>query len=1020
MVTDDRVKELKELKVIKESKEIKMIYKEHYIELFVNGKSVEFESQKGVSIRFNNVVQDPTKITSNQAEYSFSFNLPCTPTNNEIFDFANNLSKLNKFRTRYDAELYADGTLIFNGSLTISSIKDNKYNVNLVSVKNYSLDEIFEETTMNKIRPMKRDASGNIEKDENGKPLHVNWEMPFDGAPTINAVNFEGNTEVMFPLICYGAFAKKMVPASATLPYSRPIYYGDYTSKFDLDNYNQWYVDSFYPSHNLLQTLKYAFETKDYIVQGDIFQNQWLKDIYMSVNLADEQVPTYNLANPKFGKVDLNVRWICPQDRAGNGYNDSGETYGTTSTLKFPTLPTARPLIVGGDDGMREELKYNCEQVRVYDMMLQDDGGTATTPSNSYLFQNDEGIVVIPADGFYRINMHVEAKLLQTASITAAQYIRNGNGNITANGAEVPHVADITFSPDFKICTPLEIQLVRNWIKTDDEGIELIKGTNGIIIYRRQNDLSDPSMFGTHEVFSNCYPHEKVGSNLMLSQPTSSIEPLMPESVQDRDSVMGIIPAGDPMAFDPEVSEKFICGFTTWGNTIGGGTGAVIKNGKSWTHIGADKKNESFYNCIGYMNLINTTGQITTNRNKNSYVGSTYSFNQTTNTMTGTIQCLVRLNRNDVLRLVAVHRDYETTSATKVSYATSATCNITIEAASPSTGADIRARMSQGKYNYSSPSEFELNLNLANFFNNETKISDWVQSVQDAFNLEIIQFGNTVTINTKKKPSIKPSAVDIDDRVNSSEIEAKQINYPKSMAVKYKIDDDEWGAEKSAIEKYGSDSIMNTDDWKDWIDRGYDVIQLNDDSFVTSKSEKSLKFAYTWYDEFEWFNSDSQSQGLQFRMPVISKFQYMVDGYDYEESRKHDGYGLAQRFWIKPTVVEGTYNNGYQDVTSNIDLPIKAMNETVRVYVPTNYKDNFNLSYKTSEKSILSEFFNISSYLASNYVKIEVYLTPAEYNRLKNGAYVHVDSDLYEVIQIDGYDPSGYNATTLTLMKKVV
>ena len=96
------------------------------------------------------------------------------------------------------------------------------------------------------------------------------------------------------------------------------------------------------------------------------------------------------------------------------------------------------------------------------------------------------------------------------------------------------------------------------------------------------------------------------------------------------------------------------------------------------------------------------------------------------------------------------------------------------------------------------------------------------------------------------------------------------------------------------------------------------------------------------------------------------------------------------------------------------------MDESVKVYIPKNYKDNFNLSYKTTEKSILGEFFNISSYLASNYVKIDVYLNPVEYNRLKNGAYAQIDSDLYEVIQIDGYDPSGYNAATLTLMKKVV
>ena len=61
-----------------------MIYKEHLIELYVNGNKVELEDQKSINMRFNNVLQDPTKVTSTQAEYSFEFELPATPRNNTI------------------------------------------------------------------------------------------------------------------------------------------------------------------------------------------------------------------------------------------------------------------------------------------------------------------------------------------------------------------------------------------------------------------------------------------------------------------------------------------------------------------------------------------------------------------------------------------------------------------------------------------------------------------------------------------------------------------------------------------------------------------------------------------------------------------------------------------------------------------------------------------------------------------------------------------------------------------------
>jgi hypothetical protein len=136
----------------------------------------------------------------------------------------------------------------------------------------------------------------------------------------------------------------------------------------------------------------------------------------------------------------------------------------------------------------------------------------------------------------------------------------------------------------------------------------------------------------------------------------------------------------------------------------------------------------------------------------------------------------------------------------------------------------------------------------------------------------------------------------------------------------------------------------------------------------------------------------------------------MIDGYNYEESMKHDGYGLAQRFWYRPRPTECyVWTETYPK-------------RSVQIYVPSNISNdgNLNLSYKNTEKSILTKYFNINAYLASNYVEIDVYLTPVEYNRLKNGALVHFDSDLYYVISIDGYDPTDNDPTTLKLMKKVV
>ena len=142
----------------------------------------------------------------------------------------------------------------------------------------------------------------------------------------------------------------------------------------------------------------------------------------------------------------------------------------------------------------------------------------------------------------------------------------------------------------------------------------------------------------------------------------------------------------------------------------------------------------------------------------------------------------------------------------------------------------------------------------------------------------------------------------------------------------------------------------------------------------------------------------------------------MIDGYDYKESMKHDGYGQAQRFWFRP--VNHPYMNGdlqeYAHVWTDTYPKEKAY-----LWTPLNIYNDTNLSYKTTEKSLLDRYFNIVAYLSSNYVIVEAYLTADEYKMVKNGAMLHFDSDLYYPVEISGYDPSGNNPTEIKMMKKI-
>ena len=227
------------------------------------------------------------------------------------------------------------------------------------------------------------------------------------------------------------------------------------------------------------------------------------------------------------------------------------------------------------------------------------------------------------------------------------------------------------------------------------------------------------------------------------------------------------------------------------------------------------------------------------------------------------------------------------------------------------------------------------------------------------------------------------------------------------MSVRYKIDTDEHGFYISVPADH-----INDDDWKKYGDSGFTIVKLNDDSYVTTESNKDTQFSYTWYDNFNWFPVDSsfnQQAGVDptiLRIPVISKEEYMIDGYDYTESMKHDGYSLTQRFWYKPKKSDAyVYTRTYPA-------------ERVNLYLPSNSNNGLNLSYKDTEKSLLSEYFNLTPYLSSNYVIVEAYISADEYTMIKNGAAIHFDSDIYLPVEISGFDPSGENPTEIKMMKK--
>lgn len=995
-----------------------MISNVHYIELYINGELIELESQDSLNLRINNVLFDPAKTTTTQAEYSYSFDIPSTPNNDRILDYANNLSKLNKFHARYSSQVYADGHMIFDGSLTVQkySSRDKMYTCNLVNIKINTLEEIFGDMVLTDLK----------------------WEVPFDGAPTINSINRDYTSKYYFPLVSYGVFQKNYVTKDEVA--------ATYTPKHNLDKYNKWWVESFYPSLNMVETVRKAFQNKGYTVGGSAFSDPYISGIFCSTNLAQEQTPIYNLGNPKFGTCSLNVRWNNYQsvytsvdyDRERGWRNTTGAFQ---QDLQFPYYRISPAPNASNRDAQEQ---FNFSTVDIWNMMDSKNnpsGVTVTVNQETYMYDPNEMCIVIPADGWYRIYLSTSAVLSGAGtSFTAKQWTTT-----YYEGDEFTQ-RDVSIKRGLKELTPLEIQLVRNY----NENVELIKGKENITYdtgdptqteYTYQGGSYTGSTVPNKTVWNTDFPHQElygskaptITSGLVSTtssqrsgwaanasggwSPTTGSSAggtfggknLTRGGTANSDNVGGsryntygyMHRDTYPMPYDQAVSEAFICGLSTLGN----GTVSVMRNGSSWSKM-CSINNHIFADVRG-MDLVNKTSAgtetIATDYCKNEYRNSTcYLNSDDSNVYNSIIQCCVYLNKNDILELLAVQRDYDGQK-----YACSANTSMLIEAVSDRSEAELRGDQYWGAY---SETEFPTQLNLFNFTNKETKVSDWISNIQKAFNLEISQDGNTIDINTNQgiKKTIS-NAIDVDNRVGENEAETEYISYPKEMSVQYKIDTEEWGFELTVPPEHINDE---GDEWKNWGDSGFTIIKLNDDTYETKTQNVQTSFSYTYYDNFTWKEvfedgSESESVWATITIPVIEKAEFMAEGYGYDEAMKHDGYSFTQRFWYRDQV-----SQEYVWLSDH-------MHEKVFLTYPINTWNRFNLSYKDTEKSIVTEYFNILPMLSSNYVKIDVHITPEEYNEIKGGALIHYDSDLYYCGQISGYDPQGGNPTELKLIKKI-
>lgn len=929
-----------------------MITKRHLVTLIINGKEAELYSQEDINLRINNVIYDPSKITTSTAEYSFSFKLPKSGVNNKIFDNANDHAKVGKFGKNYSCEVYADGEPIFKGTLRLKSIEAEDYKCNLVSIKQNKIEDIFGDHKMNELK----------------------WYIPFVGIDSINITNQSDTSDYFFPFVSYGCFQKE---PEAT--------YSDvnvYSSKYDLDKTLLVYQETFPPSPKMTTLIKKLFEQYGYVADGDIFSDEIADKIYLSEYLKDEQDPNYNIGGSS-GKCTVN---FSARNMRISGNSSYILLHGDEGTLTYGYAPNTS----------NKETK-NFSTVNVYDVWNMVNLNSSrfqaaeVSSDNPWLFRNN--CIVIPSTGLYKVTLGATVSVFGH-SFKAGVYSGYNDD-----------LVEITVNPTniWGEATPVELQIVRN-----ENEVELIHGYNGT------DKTVYPHEAGPESIYPRGGGRNPGGGRPGGGRRDAGRDDRRPTA--NSDAEWYIPQQYQMMHYDPYVSPNFVCGFSSIGRCF-----SFMKNYNSWAT--ADGLVTTQFQSAGYDKVTSNSsgagGTTSTERSdyhEQKYIGAPVNrfLYNSADKYTGRVSGIFYFNKNDIIMCKAVLRKYmDSPNADNkrwklCDYGFEITDGVfKIEALSPNE--DYATNVSRDAWRL--PTQFDKDLNIGEFLNAEEKISDFVSNFVRMFNLSVTQEGNTIFLNKQSQNLMeKKVPVDLDDRVDIRRCTAEPIDYPKSMRVRFNIDDEEAGFYNSVPNDH-----INENDWKDWADIGSEKVMLDEYNESADDEEVSLAMSYCWYMPFKLRvysttpgKEDVETWSGNVNLPVISKDEYMIDNFKMEESMQNDGKGQRQRMWFRTIADKKKY------------LVDNVYNKQIYLAIPKGVDDNgFELSYKNKPDTLLTRYFNVLAMPNSNLISVEAYLTPSEYMRIKNGAPIKVGGDIYITCEIKGYDPTGNNTTEIIAMKKM-
>ncbi|TFD93009.1 hypothetical protein E2605_18010 [Dysgonomonas capnocytophagoides] len=268
-------------------------------------------------------------------------------------------------------------------------------------------------------------------------------------------------------------------------------------------------------------------------------------------------------------------------------------------------------------------------------------------------------------------------------------------------------------------------------------------------------------------------------------------------------------------------------------------------------------------------------------------------------------------------------------------------------------------------------------IDLIKFLPSDIKINDWLDNFCKAFNLSLIQSDNGgFEINTPQKEQFAiGSIIDLDNRCSIIGRKNTPLGLPSVYDIGFTINQDEEGYISTGDNGGGQ----------------YETGSIDGDTLTQTST-----FSYNWFKSILFEDHD-----VSYNIPVITNSEIWKPLVrDYEDMMSKTYFDLAQRFFYRDGNINITYNR-----------------QTITLGKVSNSTGGMILNYKNNPASILNNYFTVFVNSDANFTTVECFLTPDEYYKLP--CLVRLNGDLYNVADVDGYDPLGKKKATLKLIRKI-